>query len=241
MVSVLRRIDQMLSSQGDGTGVTSQIEAAKTITGATAASPMVATSATHGFADGDLLWIDGATGTTELNGFGIVTAKATNTFTLTDLDGTVKSSAGTFGGTCKARRCFFIEPGAAEVYDIVRLNVSASDASAWVVGGMIGVAALTYGFILAVYRGSTLRKTITPTPIKSWHDWAMIAGVDMGTVGDVANNKFEMAVRATFSKTEASIRLDGSESDRLIIYCQDDLDGLSSVHMAVQGSNDSLI
>ena len=242
MASVLRRIDQMLSSQGDGTGTIEQALAGKTVSGATAADPMVVTCTGHGRSVGDIVFIDGATGTTELTGCGsVATAADANTLTLTDLAGTAKGSAGTFGGTVDLNPVFHIAPPAGSVYDIVRLNVSAQDASVWVVGGMLGVAALTNGIIVAVYRGNSLRKTITPTPIKGWHDWAMIAGVDMGLSGDVANNKFEMAVRATFSKSEAPIRLEGDSKDILVMYTQDDLDGLSGLQAAVQGSNDTLL
>jgi hypothetical protein len=231
----------MLSSQGDGTGTTEQNVAGVSITGATTASPVVCTAASHGYADGDMLFIDGATGTTEINGLHIVTNKDTNTFELTDLDGDAVNSAGTFGGTVDSQRAYFIAPPSGKIYDIVRMNVAGSDASAWVVGGMLGVAALTNGIIIAVYRGSTLRKTITPTPIKGWHDWAMLAGVDMGMIGDVANNKFEAAVRMTFAKSDGPIRLDGGSLDRLIMYTQDDLDGLSGLQAAVQGADDTLV
>ena len=231
----------MLSSQGDGTGTIEQNIQGVTITGATTADPVVCTAASHGYSDGDLLFIDGATGTTEINGLRKVTSADTNTFELLDLDGNAIASAGSFGGTVDSNLVFHIAPPAGAIYDIVRLNVAASDESAWVVNGYIGIAALTNGIIIAVYRGSSLRKTITPTPIKSWHDWSMLAGVDIGAIGDVANNKFEMSVRATFSKTEDSIRLDGDYGDILVMYTQDDLNGLSGQQAAVQGADDTLI
>lgn len=240
-MSVLRRIDQMLTSQGDGTGTSDQNIQGVSITGATTADPVVCTAASHGYSDGDLLFIDGATGTTEINGLRYVRNSETNTFELEDLDGNAIASAGTFGGTVDSNLVFHIAAPAGDQYEIVRLNVAAQDASAWVVGGMIGEAALTNGIIIAVYRGSALRKTITPTPIKGWHDWAMLAGVDMGEIGDVANNKYEMAVRATFSKTEDPIRLDGDQNDILVMYTQDDLNGLSGMQAAVQGANDNVL
>lgn len=240
-MSVLRRIDQLLTSQGDGTGSFAQNIAGVAITGATTADPVVCTAASHGYSDGDLVFIDGATGTTEINGLRYIANKDTNTFELTDLEGTAIGSAGTFGGTVDSQLAFHIAPPAGDQYEIVRLNAWGADASAWVVGGMLGVAALSNGIIIAVYRGNTLRKTITPTAIKKWGDWAMIAGVDMGLIGDAGNNKFEATVRATFSKTEDPIRLDGDEDDVLVMYTQDDLDGLSGLQASVQGANDNVI
>jgi uncharacterized phiE125 gp8 family phage protein len=63
----------------------SAVAAAKTITGITAATPGVVTSAGHGFADGDLILLDVA-GMTELDGLIYrVYAKDTNTFQLAKL------------------------------------------------------------------------------------------------------------------------------------------------------------
>ncbi len=58
------------------------------ITGATQASPVVVTSASHGFVNGDYIQIDNVVGMTELNGYRFYVANATtNTFELTDADG----------------------------------------------------------------------------------------------------------------------------------------------------------
>ncbi len=64
------------------------VETAKTITGITQANPGVITSASHGYNDGDEIYIDSIVGMTELNGqFFIVANKTANTFTLKDIDG----------------------------------------------------------------------------------------------------------------------------------------------------------
>ncbi len=82
------------------------LEANKTITGATAANPVVITSTAHGYADGDEVFISSVAGMTELNGkYYIVANKAANTFELTDVDSnnidgtgfTAYSSGGTSG------------------------------------------------------------------------------------------------------------------------------------------------
>jgi hypothetical protein len=60
------------------------LEAAKTITGATAANPVVITSASHGYSNGDEVSIADVVGMTELNGQTYIVAnQAANTFELT--------------------------------------------------------------------------------------------------------------------------------------------------------------
>jgi Flp pilus assembly protein TadG len=55
----------------------------KTITAATKARPVVITSNSHGFSDGDVVWITGVGGMTQLNNKAyVVTNKTTNTFEL---------------------------------------------------------------------------------------------------------------------------------------------------------------
>lgn len=76
----------------------------KNITAATAADPVVITSAAHGFSDGDEVYIAGVVGMTELNGrFFRVASSTTDTFELQDLfDNDVDGSAFTAytsGGT----------------------------------------------------------------------------------------------------------------------------------------------
>lgn len=80
------------------------LEAAKTITDVTAASPGVVTSNSHGFSNGDRVYIEDVGGTTELNGRVFTVASvATNTFELVDMWGTSvdTSSLGAYtsGGT----------------------------------------------------------------------------------------------------------------------------------------------
>lgn len=81
------------------------LEAAKTITGITQANPAVVTSATHGFSNGDRVYILGVGGMTQVNGnYYTVAGVTTNTFQLTNvLDGSNVNSTGygayTSGGT----------------------------------------------------------------------------------------------------------------------------------------------
>ena len=70
-------------------------ESGKTISGATQANPVVITASSHGFNNGDHVIIGSVVGMTELNGVtGIVAGKTTNTFQLTDVDGTNINSTG---------------------------------------------------------------------------------------------------------------------------------------------------
>jgi hypothetical protein len=74
-----------------------QTEAAKTITNATNATPIVVTSASHGYANGDIVYVQGVLGNTRANGGPyIVAASLTNTFELQD---SVGNAAWTSGGT----------------------------------------------------------------------------------------------------------------------------------------------
>ncbi len=65
------------------------VESAKTITGATQASPCRITAVAHGYEDGDEQFISGiSSGMTQLNGkFYLIKNKTTDTFELTDVDG----------------------------------------------------------------------------------------------------------------------------------------------------------
>lgn len=64
------------------------VEDSNAITGATQANPVVITSATHGYSDGDEVFINDVVGMTELNGKAYLVANSTtNTFELTDQDG----------------------------------------------------------------------------------------------------------------------------------------------------------
>lgn len=72
----------------------------KAITGATNATPIVITATGHGYANGDVVLIDGVLGNLAANGLWKIKNQATNTFELTRLDDTnvVGSAAYTSGG-----------------------------------------------------------------------------------------------------------------------------------------------
>ena len=75
------------------------VEASKVISGLTAADPGVVTATSHGYSNGDHVWINSVVGMTEVNGRRFTVAnKTTNTFELSGVDTsgyTAYSSAGT--------------------------------------------------------------------------------------------------------------------------------------------------
>lgn len=72
----------------------------KTITAASNATPIVVTATSHGFTNGDLVYIDGVGGNLATNGFWKIANQATNTFELQRPDGvnSTGSAAYTSGG-----------------------------------------------------------------------------------------------------------------------------------------------
>jgi len=71
------------------------LEANKTISGATQANPCVVTATSHGYDNGDEIYIASVVGMTELNGkYYKIKNKTTNTFELTDIDDTNINSSG---------------------------------------------------------------------------------------------------------------------------------------------------
>lgn len=78
-----------------------QSDAPQIITNATNATPIVITKNSHGFEDGDTVFIANVGGNTAANGYRIVSASTANTFALLDLDGISVAGNGAYttGGT----------------------------------------------------------------------------------------------------------------------------------------------
>ncbi|MDP1630694.1 MAG: ubiquitin-activating E1 FCCH domain-containing protein [Caulobacter sp.] len=76
---------------------------AKTITGSTKANPVVITSNGHGFSNGDVVWITGVKGMTQLNDRAYTVAnKSTNSFQLSGVNG---SSYSTYSSAGTVQKC----------------------------------------------------------------------------------------------------------------------------------------
>jgi hypothetical protein len=88
-------------------------EATKSITGATAANPVVITAASHGYSNGDRVYITGVTGMTEINNREFTVANVTtNTFELSGVDGSGFSafvSGGTVGKIVEVTTTYSID------------------------------------------------------------------------------------------------------------------------------------
>jgi len=237
-----RRVDQVLSSQGDGSGVVDFAVAGKSITGATTASPTVITATSHGYVVGDWIFIDGATGTTEINGLRqVATVPNANTFTVNDEAGDSVGSAGTFGGTVDSNIAVLIKPPAGTIYRIARMNGWGADSAAIDIDGFLGVAALSNGLNVQVWDGvAGAFVDLLPKPITAWLDWALATG-GADTTAEVATNKTIGAFRWTFNRNaeggigNTDIVLRGDNGDFLALWCQDDLDGVDVLRFGVQG------
>ena len=93
-------------------------EATKTISGITAANPAVVTATSHGYSDGDDVWIADIVGMTRLNGRRFTVAnKTTNTFQLTGENST-SYTAWSSGGTASKTYQITTTYTSAELYDL---------------------------------------------------------------------------------------------------------------------------
>lgn len=101
------------------------LETAKVITGITAADPPVVTIATHGYSDGDLVYIDTVDGMTEVNGkYYIVANKNPNDFELTDIDGNNIDASGytAYSANGTAGKVYELDTPYTEANDLFQLD-----------------------------------------------------------------------------------------------------------------------
>lgn len=228
------RIDQYLSSQGDGTGTLDQAAIGIAIAGATNATPIVLETATHGRAVDDYVYVDGVLGNTAANGFWKVSAVPDSTH-LT-LEGSVGNGAYSADIGDFVYPSFVFKPAITEIADLERFLLHTID-SKNIGGGYMNVAALTNGFLLKVLDSDhAVVHDFTPTAITSFGHWSLLAGVDaqgLSSDGNVA-----AAVRFTFNKgTGESLRVDGRLGHFLVLMQRDDLSGLVEHHVSIQGHN----
>jgi len=102
-------------------------EDGKTITGITQADPGVVTATSHGFSDGDEVFITGVVGMTEVSGkFFLVANKTANTFELTDQDGVNVDTSGftAYGSAGTAARIYEIATPYDEDDDLFEIRVA---------------------------------------------------------------------------------------------------------------------
>jgi hypothetical protein len=231
-----------LDSRGNGLGV-------KNANGLYADSTVTFTNSTnlvnlssHGFADGDgpftlssttflpaEILVDGGPWYIKAPGadsFYLSKTRGGDIFAFTD-DGT-----GTH--TIHTPFQFYLEPAAGETFFVTRLLVSLRDSAvnADDYGAIAG--GLTNGITVKVYQGNTETADLTDgVPIQTSADWARIcydSSIYTWGVGDVF-----LGARWTFEKHGQPIRLDGDQSERLVVVCNDDLNGLTNQYFVAQG------
>jgi len=143
----------------------------KTITGITQANPGVLTSASHGFSNGDEVYVSGVGGMTELNGRNYLIANATtNTFTLTDLFGndidTTSFTAFTSGGEAEQ---IYEQATPYAAADIFALNYAQSADTMYIVHPSYDIRTLTRSGS-ANWTFATASITGSPSPALSGTD-----------------------------------------------------------------------
>jgi len=130
---------------------------------------------------------------------------------------------------------FYIQPPAGEYYDIHRMIVSIGDTKGMSAEeyGNLG-AALTNGITLKLLgAGDALITQFTPIPAKSNASWGIFCyDVDVKSWGTSPTDELLVA-RWTFTKSGRPIRL--ADNNKLMITCDDDLQGLITHYFLVQG------
>lgn len=224
-------ITQVLCTQGDGSGTVSQITAKKTVASATTAAPVVCTSVAHGFVTGDYIFTEGATGTTEINGLKKVVRLTDDTYSLTTPAGVQIDSTGTFGGTVTNQLCFVYAPTSTAI--IHRVLGYAYDTN-YAANKYFDDTALTTGMELIWFRDDTELETLTAAPVQVWLDWALNAGVDIGTSAAGVGTATQAALRWSFDKAMGQLRIDGTKNESLVLVMRNTL-AIAEQKMSIQG------
>ena len=162
-----RILSEVLDSQGDGTGTTNQLPAAKTVSGATNATPIVVTATSHGYSDGDFVNITGVVGNTACNDLHIVANKTSNTFELTTPAGTNVAGNGSYTSGGAVHLCFVCKPGAGAKFCVHKFTGYFQGGTAMRPDYYLNTAALTVGVKVQVRRNTTLGHTLSPAPLKT--------------------------------------------------------------------------
>ena len=161
-----RRLDQVVDSQGDGTGTVNQAQSAKTVSGATNATPIVVTATSHGYSDGDFVHITGVVGNTAANDLHVIQNKTSNTFELTTPAGVNVAGNGSYSSGGAAHLSFACKPASGEQFCLHKFTGYFLD-SGMTDDLYMAEAALSVGIKVQVRQNTTLIHTISPTPIKT--------------------------------------------------------------------------
>ena len=228
------RLDHPLSIDGAVGAALDFAVAAKAISAATNATPIVVTSTAHGFVDGQVVNITGVTVNTAVNGVFIVASKADDTFALTDRDGVDIAGNGVYGTGGSIWPVACATPAVGDAFDIERINIIAGNNSAPTSGEYVGEPALSVGMKLQVRRGSGIVSDLTPQAVTFWNQWALYAGVDV-PLTDLTAGHVDASARWTFSKSAHEDALFIGPTDWLCLIVSDDLSALVYHQACVQG------
>lgn len=224
----------VLNAQGDGSdaGFTDQGIDLVSITSTSSADPIVVTKVAHGKSDGDLISISGITGNTNANGLRIVANKNDDDFELTDLLGVNVEGNGTHGGTGIFYTCVWYKVPTNTLALISHFSIHAAD-SAFAGDKYMAVGALTDGFRLDVYRGTTLLKALADAHVHDFADWEDVHGLEVFVSSGTGANDAVAFARGSLG--HGIMKLNGDNDESIILIQQDDLAGLLSHHAAIGG------
>ena len=229
--SAARILNQILDSQGDGTGTTAQVYGAKTVSGATNATPIVVTATSHGYSDGDFVHITGVVGTTACNDLHIVANKTSNTFELTTPAGTNVAGNGSYDSAGSCFLCFACKPAAGERFCLHKFQ-------GYMVGGNIADAkkyhdqtALSNAIKIQVRKDTTLLHTMSVLPVKTSMMWGL--GAEVQPIGQDATAPGALQ---TWSHdfSACNVNLDG-DADEFFVVLNSDAMTVEQQLMSVRG------
>ncbi len=228
-------INQAMSSQGNGTGVRDWAIAVQSISGATTATPTVLTAAApHGYLEGDYIFIEGATGTTEINGLRKVKNPDINTFEITKPDGTEIGTVNIFGGTVTCAIAFVYVPRRKV---IVERFVGYAHDDSYDSTKYLGIDELPNGIEIKVFENDIPIKTLTTAPVKKWIQWACNAGVDAGNADGGVGQQTQTLLRWSIFKSldRTGLIIDGRSDQLVAVIIRDTLTGLLGQELSAQG------
>jgi len=214
-----RILSEVLDSQGDGTGTTNQLPAAKTVSGATNATPIVVTATSHGYSDGDFVNITGVAGNTAANDLHVIANKTTNTFELTTPAGADVAGNGSYssGGACHLS--FVCKPGSGEQYCVHKFGGYFLGGSTSMPDKYLFTAALTNGIQVQVRQNTTVVHTLSPTAIKTAPAGWSLGAAPLPPIEMVGGAAFNF--RWDFAG--CAVNLDGDADEFFVVLHSDDM------------------
>lgn len=132
-----------------------------------------------------------------------------------------------------APAAYTVTPASGTIYRLKRMTLLQIDGSFNPATGYGAGNALTNGITITVENGSGIIKNYTPEPIKTTHEWGLLAGVDSVIVGGAGADA--NLVRWTFAAGSGNIDLDGSSGEFLKIDFGDIMSFMDMIRIQVQG------